>query len=473
MSSHPTISESSSVCVLCVDDEPGLAELVGTFLEQAHGSITGVPEERVTEALAYFEEHDVDAIVSDFDMPNLTGLDFLEEIREQDPSVPFILNTGKGSEEIASEAISMGVTEYMQKESGTDQYAVLANRVLNAVEQYRTEQDLQDERARFQAVFKEASDAMIIADDDGTYVDVNSAACDLFDRSEDDLLGKTAADFTDDDFNFDTAWDSFKEERTERGVFPVERPDGTVVVAEYAASANIMDGKHLSVLRDITERREFDRKLSIQKERLNEFAGVLSHDLQNPVQVAQGHVGHLRNGVDDGDRERHLDAISDAVTRIDHVIKDVLAISRENSDSRETTEVELSAIAADIWQRVNPRGTDPEIEPGLVVTADEGRLERLLTNLFRNSIEHGRQAVTVSVGRLTEDAGFFVEDDGPGIPVDTRKAVFDWQHSTKDGGTGIGLKSVEQAAESEGWSVSIAEGTHGGARFEFQTDSPV
>jgi PAS domain S-box-containing protein len=427
----------------------------------------------VTEALAYLEAYDVDAIVSDFDMPNLTGLDFLAEVREHDPSIPFVLYTGKGSEEIASDAISMGVTEYMQKESGTDQYAVLANRVLNAVEQYRTERKLQDERARFQAVFEEASDAMVIAADDGTYVNVNSAACALFDRSEDELLGKTVRDFTADEFDFETAWESFKQDRTERGLFAVERPDGTVVVAEYAASANIMAGKHLSVLRDITEQREFERKLSIQKERLNEFAGVLSHDLQNPVQVAQGHVDLLRNGVDDDGRDRHLDAISDAVTRIDHVIKDVLAISRENSDSRETTEVELSAIATDVWQLVNPRGTDPEIEPGIVVTADEGRLERLLTNLFRNSIEHGEQAVTVSVGRLTEDDGFFVEDDGPGIPTDAREEVFDWQHSTKDGGTGIGLKSVEQIAGSEGWSVSITQGDQCGARFEFRTGRPV
>jgi PAS domain S-box-containing protein len=82
---------------------------------------------------------------------------------------------------------------------------VLANRVLNAIEQYRTEQELREERARFQSVFEQASDAMIIAYGDGTYLNVNSATCELFDRSEDELLWKTAADFTDDDFEFDTA----------------------------------------------------------------------------------------------------------------------------------------------------------------------------------------------------------------------------------------------------------------------------
>ncbi|MFB6154316.1 MAG: response regulator [Haloferacaceae archaeon] len=463
------ISESDSVHVLCVDDEEGLAELVGTFLESAHSAITAVPKERVEAGLAYAEEADVDAIVSDYDMPTMTGLEFLDAVRQRDPAIPFILYTGKGSEEIASEAISKGVTEYMQKETGTDHYSVLANRVLNAVEQYRTEQQLQVERARFQSVFEQASDAMILADDDGTYLNVNSATCELFGRAENELLGKTAADFTYDDFDFDTAWESFKASTEERGLYPVERPDGTVRVAEYHATTNVLPGKHLSVLRDITERWEFERKLSHQKERLNEFAGVLSHDLKNPVEVAHGHVDLLAKRTDPDDRERHLEAIADAITRIDTVITDVLAISRDDSAPGEVSEVDLSELAANVWHRVNPIGPEPEIEAGLVVEADEGRLERLLTNLFRNSVEHGGETVNVGVGAL-EDEGFFVEDDGPGIPPDAREDVFEWHHSTKDEGTGIGLKSVKNTTESEGWTVSITESSPGGARFEFRTD---
>jgi len=244
-----------------------------------------------------------------------------------------------------------------------------------------------------------------------------------------------------------------------------------VKVAEYAASGDIKPGKHLSVLRDVTERREFERELSLQKERLNEFAGVLSHDLQNPVQLAQGHVEFLLNGVEPDEQEQHLEAIDDAITRINHIIKDVLAISQENGMSREITNVSLSEVAADVWHRVNRQGTDAEIEPEIVVAADEERLERLLTNLFRNSIEHGDQAVTISVGTLEEHEGFFVADDGPGIPPEDREAIFDWQHSTKDGGTGIGLKSVKQITEVEGWSVRATDSSQNGARFEFHTNS--
>jgi PAS domain S-box-containing protein len=70
-------------------------------------------------------------------MPNQNGIEFLRSVREIYPDLPFILFTGKGSEEVASEAISAGVSDYLQKESGTDQYTVLANRIANLVSQYR------------------------------------------------------------------------------------------------------------------------------------------------------------------------------------------------------------------------------------------------------------------------------------------------------------------------------------------------
>lgn len=76
------------------------------------------------------------------------------------------------------------------------------------------------------------------------------------------------------------------------------------------------------------------------------------------------------------------------------------------------------------------------------------------------------------VGSFPGEEGFFIEDDGSGIPPAARREVFDWQHSTKDGGTGIGLRSVKQITEAEGWSVRIADGSLGGARFEFRTTTP-
>ncbi len=181
-----------------------------------------------------------------------------------------------------------------------------------------------------------------------------------------------------------------------------------------------------------------------EKERLSEFAGVLSHDLQNSVQVAHGRLELLKNSATPDERAEHLEAAKAAVTRIEHVIDDVLAISQPGEGGISKTTVDVSALAGRVWSRVNPGHGGAAIENGIVITADRRHLEHLLTNLFRNAVEHAGESVHVWLGRLNEGNGFFFEDDGPGIAPEAREKVFDWQHSTKAGGTGIGLKSVKQ-----------------------------
>jgi len=138
------------ITVLIVDNEPGFAELAGEMLERERDSITALAATNGREALSLLERREVDCIVSDYEMPEMTGLELLEAVREDDPDLPFVLFTGRGSEEIASEAIAAGVTQYLQKESGKEQYALLANQITNAVAQYRTETELRESERRYE-----------------------------------------------------------------------------------------------------------------------------------------------------------------------------------------------------------------------------------------------------------------------------------------------------------------------------------
>lgn len=128
-----------TIRVLHVDDEPSFSDLVATFLEREDDRITVHTATRADEGRKMLSNHEIDCIVSDHDMPGQNGIEFLETVREEYPDLPFILYTGKGSEEVASEAISKGVSDYLQKGSDTDQYTVLANRIINLVTQYRAE----------------------------------------------------------------------------------------------------------------------------------------------------------------------------------------------------------------------------------------------------------------------------------------------------------------------------------------------
>ena len=138
------------ITVLVVDNEPNFAHLAGELLEREDDAIGVETATNASEALATLDAVAIDCIVSDYDMPGMTGLDLLEEIRARDSDLPFVLFTGKGSEEIASEAIAAGVTGYFQKKSGREQYALLANQITNAVSQYRTETELRAQERRYE-----------------------------------------------------------------------------------------------------------------------------------------------------------------------------------------------------------------------------------------------------------------------------------------------------------------------------------
>lgn len=127
--------------VLHVDDEPEFSRVTAEFLESASDNLTVHTESSVVAGLDRLERTEIDCVVSDFEMPEMDGLEFLEAARDRDPDIPFILMTGKESDEIAPKAIDAGVTDYLQKEVGTTQYTLLANRIENTVEQHRVARD--------------------------------------------------------------------------------------------------------------------------------------------------------------------------------------------------------------------------------------------------------------------------------------------------------------------------------------------
>lgn len=128
-----------------------------------------------------------------------------------------------------------------------------------------TEEDtkllLQRAKDQFYAVWDESNDAMVIADDEGRYIEANPAAVELFGTPREELLGQSVTDYAHDDFEFEQVWQSFVEQGHQQGEFTLVRPDGTDREVQFSAVADIIPGMHLSVLRDITERKAREREL--------------------------------------------------------------------------------------------------------------------------------------------------------------------------------------------------------------------
>ncbi|ELZ46779.1 multi-sensor signal transduction histidine kinase [Halorubrum coriense DSM 10284] len=201
-------------------------------------------------------------------------------------------------------------------------------------------------------------------------------------------------------------------------------------------------------------------ELERQNDRLEEFAGVVSHDLRNPLEVARGRTELAREECD----SEHLAAVERAHDRMAALIGDLLTLAREGDPVTDPGPVDLGRIVGSCRRTVDTREATLRAEAEGMIVADEGRLRQLLENLIRNAVEHGGDDVTVTVGSLPD--GFYVADDGPGIDPARREEVFDAGHSTTQSGTGFGLRIVEQVADAHGWSVRAVESDAGGARFE-------
>ncbi|MFB6299722.1 MAG: PAS domain S-box protein [Halobacteriales archaeon] len=715
MQRPPTIDEP--IRILHVDDQPEFAEMVATSLEREDDRFIVTTVSSASEALECLDIDRFDCIVSDYDMPGQNGIEFLNAVREEYPDLPFILFTGKGSEAIASDAISSGVTDYLQKQPGSEQYALLANRITNAVEQARAERELQEERHRFQILFERltqatveveyegsdpivrrvnpafeaifgydadeivgtsldayivpdeyeaeaadinqrvrdegrliseevtrmtadgprtfllqnavyddgsggfaiytditdrkerereleqyqtiveaAPDPIAVVDPDGYYQYVNPAFSRLTEYDEETLLGKhftlikpdEEADRTEEALDRLMTTDEMTTVRSEtllqttadrsiicedhmaalskdnepRGAVIIHRDVTERVVREEQVErerdrfttlfenlpvpvvhGELIDGEPIirtvnrqfervfgydateaehenldeltappdredeamtlnrkiieegylheevrrqtadgvrdfdlrAVLRtetdppegyaiytDITERKERERELQRQNERLDEFASLVSHDLRNPLNVAEGHLELAKNECD----SESLDAIKRALDRMETLIDDLLALAREGEPVTAFEPVDLAELAERCWQTVGIEAATLHIETDHSIKGDASRLQQLLENLFRNAVEHGGDDVTVRIGHLDDGNGFYVADDGQGIPEDERERVFESGYSTSEQGTGFGLTIVNEIVEAHGWEITITDSATGGARFE-------
>ena len=232
------------------------------------------------------------------------------------------------------------------------------------------------------------------------------------------------------------------------------------------------------------------RELEQQNERLQEFASIVSHDLRNPLNVAQGRLELAREECDN----EHLERVAGAHQRMVDLIDDLLTLARDGEDAVDQESVHLGDCCEAWWRNVETADAELVTDVDRRISADRRRLQQLLENLYRNavehsstgnrtesgdsvehgstssrtesddSVEHGGDDVTVTVG--TVDDGFYIEDDGSGIPETEREEVFETGYSTSETGTGFGLSIVEQVVEAHGWDVRVTDGSEGGARFE-------
>jgi len=513
--------------ILHVDDEKTVRELLKTYLEEtverADFSVTTAGD--TTEAASIIESKSIDCLITDYQMPDKDGIEFISDLRLKHPNIPLILMTNKGSAEIASKAIEAGATDYVRKGRGREQYEVLANRIINAVEQERGRvaqdrltqtssiiTDIYEEinnsegqsfKDRLETVLKLGREKLgypigYVAQQHENSIEITSVVGNHDTIKQDsthpieNTFCKEAIDDAKpviiDDISNSQRWKkSAAADETGfssySGAPIISNGElyGTVCFGDYSPN-DVHTQHHKIVVNAISqwmgyevERNEYESELKRQIDRLEEFTGVVSHDLRSPLNVAKGRAEIIeRNQGSD-----NAEAVRSSLERMEGIIEDTLTLARQGKTVDETERVDIENIVDRSRQMIDTGESEIRLINKFSLCCDKNRMLHVFENLFRNAIEHSEDPVTIRVGkkqrmltstRATPDEKFtfYIEDDGPGIPEDKRDEVFNAGESSNNQGTGFGLTIVKRIAEAHGWSISVTESHDGGARFEFK-----
>ncbi|SNR23167.1 hybrid sensor histidine kinase/response regulator [Halorubrum vacuolatum] len=496
--------------VLHADPDDGAAADVEDALNGTADRVKVVRARRYGEGVEHVEDGGIDCVIAELSFPDGSGMELLATLRAREPDLPFIIYTDVGDEATASAAIGAGVSDYVRKDdpdggerlargveraiagaANPDRYTetirrlhdVIADREATFEEKVtsllRLGKGLLDvETALYTRIKGDAQHVEVAVDDRGSLekgdiVPAGTTICEhILDAERTvQLPDSTAVADHDEDGEL---------EETGIGCYvgaPLlieDRIDGALCLYDRRPREKPFR-EWDTMLVDLMaqwigyelERHRADAEVARERDRLETFASMVSHDLRNPLNIASGHIALVQERYEDDSLHRAARALD----RMNELIEDALSFARLGSAVVDRESVDLAAIAREAWSTVETADATLVIEDPGVVAADSSRVRTLLENLFRNAVEHGGPAVTVTVERT--DHGFAVADDGPGIDEGQRERVFDLGYSTSEAGTGFGLGIVAQVAEAHGWEVGVNESVDGGARFEFDGVSHV
>jgi PAS domain S-box-containing protein len=364
-------------------------------------------------------------------------------------------------------------------------------RMLGVVQDITERKQSEEHQRRFHALFEAAQDAVLIADDDRRYVEVNAAASRLLGVPSAELVGRRVEEFVVDiaGGDVDLTWQKFQTAGVQLGECTVRRADGRECDVEYSATTNFLPGLHLSILRDVTERKRAEEALVKQASELarsnadlQQFAYVTSHDLQEPLRGMISFAQMLTRrygGQLDEEADRFLEYIVSGAYRMKGLIDSLLTYSRViNVEAVPFTPVPLEAAVH--WASMNLQAIIEETRASIThdqlptVLADHVQLVQLFQNLISNAVKYRVPArppqIHISAEQTDQHCLVSVRDNGIGIhPDHTQRifGVFKRLHSTDIPGTGIGLAICKRIVEKHGGSIWVESQPGEGATFRF------
>jgi len=286
------VARTERIRVLHVDDDQAFLKVAKQCLEM-QGEIEVDTVSSVNEASEKLKKTDYDAVVCDYQMPGKDGLEFLKELRAGGNTIPFVVFTGKGREEIAIKALNLGANQYVDKHGDPETvYCELAHAIRQAVDRRSAQIELLKREAKLHAILESSPEAITITDLEGNVVECNQAAVEMHGgQSRKDLMGKNALGLIAEK-DREKAIQNLKKTIEQGSVKNVEYAlvtgDGREFSAELSASVvRGASGKPeylVAITRDITERKKAEEQLRTNTLILENIAdSVIVTDLEGRI----------------------------------------------------------------------------------------------------------------------------------------------------------------------------------------------
>lgn len=352
--------------------------------------------------------------------------------------------------------------------------------------------ELAESQRRCKSIFEHSIDGLLLMNDSGVYVDANAAALRLLGFAREELAGIDMRQmlFQPDRSDVDAFWEQFLRSGSLHGELSLRRKDFTTVAVEYSAVAHILDGVHLCVLRDVTDRQALQEQL-LRQQRLDSvgrLASGLAHDLNNILTPILMVPGMLRGRLQDPASLNLLDLLEQGARRGASIIGQLLTFAREMPGERKLQHLgPLVEAAARLMRETFPRNIELDLRLGggtWPCLGDATQLQQLLLNLSMNARDAmpngGRLTISVANEHLAEEevrgtpgarpgphVAVSVVDTGKGIDPDFLGRIFDPFFTTKPfgEGTGLGLSTALGIARHHGGFITVRSRVGHGTTF--------
>jgi PAS domain S-box-containing protein len=494
-------SDPQRLNVLHVDDEDDQLEFARSFLTLADSTLNVLSYNSPAKALRRISEGGIDCVVSDYMMPEMNGIELAEKVRKLS-TTPFIIYTGRGSEEVAEAAFSAGVDDYIRKEANPSHYMVLAKSIRTISEKHRTEQELRVSEERFKTLVTMAPDGMVTVDLLGNITFINDAFSRLTGYPNDEIVGKHFTElktvrFRDIPHHLGIFSAVMSGKHPPPYEFVYKRKDRTEGWGEaHIKLLNFGDRKEIIlILRDISQRKEMADELKLYTESLEakmkqrtedlidaermaaagKVAAMVGHDIRQPLQNIRN-ITHIM--------KKSPDKVTELADIIDVSVDKAIKLLDELGARTDEHKLQLAPSDLDALLKNVIRGASLPLNIALEystqgdltsVNVDPFQMQRVFDNIVKNAVEAMPRGGKLKIRAIREGGSAVVtfSDTGIGISKEQAKNLFKPFQTSKPDGIGLGLSFCKRVVEGHGGSITFTSRVNVGTTFEVTLPSKI